>query len=156
VSIEEPEKVARLVGRELVESIGLDGVSMAGIWPDSASSGARRELKLLTAFPPTAGKGYMSGVGSAGKTADSHFRLRNLWLPIKLFMVSGLLRALIGAVCLLATLNWRLFYGFGPFTGTARDALTDMENEIPLYLLVYVLFFKYLYKPVNCCSFVLM
>jgi hypothetical protein len=34
VSIEEAEKVAGLVGRELVESIGLNGVSMAGIWPD--------------------------------------------------------------------------------------------------------------------------
>jgi hypothetical protein len=35
MSIEEAENVAGLVGRELVESIGLDGVSMAGIWPDS-------------------------------------------------------------------------------------------------------------------------
>jgi hypothetical protein len=36
VSIKEGEKIAGLVGRELVESIGLDGVSMAGIWPDSS------------------------------------------------------------------------------------------------------------------------
>jgi hypothetical protein len=35
MSIEEAEKVAGLVGRELVESIGLDGVSMTKIWPDS-------------------------------------------------------------------------------------------------------------------------
>jgi hypothetical protein len=33
--IEEAEKETGLVGGELVESIGLDGVSMAGIWPDS-------------------------------------------------------------------------------------------------------------------------
>jgi hypothetical protein len=35
VSIKEVEKIAGLVGRELVESTGLDGVSMARIWPDS-------------------------------------------------------------------------------------------------------------------------
>jgi hypothetical protein len=31
VSIKEAEKVAGLIGRKLVESIGLNGVSMAGI-----------------------------------------------------------------------------------------------------------------------------
>jgi hypothetical protein len=35
VSIKEAEKVAGLVGRELVESIGLDGVFMVGILSDS-------------------------------------------------------------------------------------------------------------------------
>jgi hypothetical protein len=35
VFIEEAEKVAELVGRELAESIGLYDVSMAAIWPYS-------------------------------------------------------------------------------------------------------------------------
>jgi hypothetical protein len=46
VSIKEAEKVAGLIGRELVESIGLDGVSMARIWPNFGEfrSKARAEI----------------------------------------------------------------------------------------------------------------
>jgi hypothetical protein len=38
-------------------------------------------------------------------------------------MVSALLRALIGSNFSLAARIGRLFYGFGPFMGIARDAL---------------------------------
>jgi hypothetical protein len=46
VSIEEAEKVAGLIGRQVVESIGLDDISMEGIWPDSDEfwSKARAEI----------------------------------------------------------------------------------------------------------------
>jgi hypothetical protein len=56
------------------------------------------------------------GVGSAGKTGDSQFRSRNLSAPIKKIMVS--VAPFFGTKP-----KWRLLYGFGPFTGTARDAL---------------------------------
>jgi hypothetical protein len=46
----------------------------------------------------------------------------------KKFMVSALLRALIDIDFLPAThIGW-LFYGFGPFTCTARDALTNVVS----------------------------
>jgi hypothetical protein len=54
---------------------------------------------------------------------------RFLSAPIKTFTVSARLRALIGAVFSLKTINWRLFYGFGTFTGTSRDALTRILSE---------------------------
>jgi hypothetical protein len=74
VSIEEAEKVARLVARELVESIGLDDISMARIWPDSSEfhGEVRTEIAGIS-FPPTAGKGYRLGLGSARRTGDSRF-----------------------------------------------------------------------------------
>jgi hypothetical protein len=44
-------------------------------------------------------------------------------------MVSAFLRALIGADFSLAVHIRRLFYGFGPFTDTARDALTYFSGR---------------------------
>jgi hypothetical protein len=46
VSIEEAEKVAGLIGRELVESIGLDGVSMDEIWPDSSEFRGKAQAEI--------------------------------------------------------------------------------------------------------------
>jgi hypothetical protein len=43
-------------------------------------------------------------------------------------MVSGLLRTLIGAEFSLAARTGRLFYGFTPFTGAARDALIMLRS----------------------------
>jgi hypothetical protein len=67
----------------------------------------------------------MLGIGSARGIGDSQFHPRFLSTPIKSFMVSALLQALIGGADFsLATLSWRLFYDFSSFTDTARDALT--------------------------------
>jgi hypothetical protein len=38
-------------------------------------------------------------------------------------MVSACIRALISAVFSLKTINWRLLYGFVPYTVTAKDPL---------------------------------
>jgi hypothetical protein len=46
VSIEEAEKVAGLIRRELVESIRLDGVSMAGTWLDSGEFQGKTRVKI--------------------------------------------------------------------------------------------------------------
>jgi hypothetical protein len=81
-------------------------------------------------FPPTAGKGYSSGVGSAGKNGDSKFHPRFVSAPIMFFMVSVCIRAPISAVYSLKTINWRLLYGFGPFMVTARDALMARHLSI--------------------------
>jgi hypothetical protein len=85
-------------------------------------------------FPPTAGKGYMSGVGSAGKTGDSKFHPRFLSVPIMFFMVPVCIRALIGAVFSLEIVNWWFLYGFRPFTVTSRDAL--MACRLPIAFVV--------------------
>jgi hypothetical protein len=69
---------------------------------------------------PTGGKGYRLGVGWVGKTGDSQFRPRNLSAPINFFMVS--VAPFFGPKP-----KWRLLYGFGPFTGTARDALIQQN-----------------------------
>jgi hypothetical protein len=123
---EEAEKVTGLIRRELVESIGIDGVSMAGIWPDSGEFRGRGwEGNELKSFPPTARKRYRSSIGSAGKTGDFQFRPRFLSAPIKSFMVSAFLRVLINFDFSLAARIGRLFCGFEPFTVTARDALSE-------------------------------
>jgi hypothetical protein len=52
---EDAEKVAGLIGREVVESIGLNDIFMVGIWPDSGEfQGKAREGNELKSFPPTA------------------------------------------------------------------------------------------------------
>jgi hypothetical protein len=51
------QKVAELIGRELVESIGLDGVFMAEFGRIPASSGAGRELKLHNCLRANGRKG---------------------------------------------------------------------------------------------------
>jgi hypothetical protein len=79
-------------------------------------------------LPPTGGRGYRLGIGSTRRTGDSQFCPQFLSTPIKSFMVLALLRALIGANFSLTTRIWQLFYGFGPFTGTARDALTTCRE----------------------------
>jgi hypothetical protein len=45
-------------------------------------------------------------------------------------MVSTCIPDLIGTVFSLKTINWRLLHDFGPFTGTARDALTCNVHHI--------------------------
>jgi hypothetical protein len=46
VSIEEAEKVAGLIRRKLVESIGLDDISMAGTWLDSSEFQGKARVKI--------------------------------------------------------------------------------------------------------------
>jgi hypothetical protein len=49
--------------------------------------------------------------------------------PEKSFSVLALLRSLIGAIFQPEPVNWRLFFGFGPFTGSARDALRTKHSD---------------------------
>jgi hypothetical protein len=44
--------------------------------------------------------------------------------PEKSFSVLALLRSLIGAKFQPEPINWRLFFDFGPFMGSVRDALS--------------------------------
>jgi hypothetical protein len=60
-------------------------------------------------LPPTGGRGYMLDVGSARGIGDSRFGPRILSVPRKSFMVSALLRTLIGADFSLAAHFSRFF-----------------------------------------------
>jgi hypothetical protein len=44
---EEGEKIAELIGRVLVESIGLDGVSMVRIWSDPREFRGKARAKIV-------------------------------------------------------------------------------------------------------------
>jgi hypothetical protein len=72
--------------------------------------------------PPETSMGSVRG----GKLEIPSFAEIFLSAPIILFMVSACIRVPIGAIFSLETINWRLLYGFGPFTDTARDALSNL------------------------------
>jgi hypothetical protein len=46
VSIEEAEKIAELIGRQVVELIGLNGVSTKGIWPVSGEFWSKARAQI--------------------------------------------------------------------------------------------------------------
>jgi hypothetical protein len=52
-----------------------------------------------------------------------------VWVSARfVFAVSARLRLLISAIFQPEPVNWRLFFGFGPFTGSVRDALSAMAD----------------------------
>jgi hypothetical protein len=75
-------------------------------------------------LPPTVRNEYRSWFGLGRKTGDSQFHPRFLSASI-FFYGFGIDTFPIGALFSLKIINWRLLYGFGPFTVTARDALSE-------------------------------